>query len=95
MTSYLAHHTKKKRILARKEAALRRLVSANAPVAKLVTAAETVRDARIRVLRVQRSLIVPAGDAADVYSRIDSEIERVSKMCATTVLAEFGYTSKG
>ena len=70
MTSYIAHHTKKKQILARKEAALQRLVDSNAPSAKLVAAADEVRDARIRVLRVQRSIIVPKDDADILYAKI-------------------------
>ena len=40
MTSYVAHHTKKKQILARKEMALQRFIDAGAPVLKLVAAAE-------------------------------------------------------
>ena len=90
MTSYLAHHTKKRQILARREAALQRLVASAASIEKLVAAAEAVRDARVRVLQVQRSLIVPKGDHAELYSRIDGEIERVSNTSATSILAEFG-----
>ena len=92
MTSYIAHHTKKKQILARKEAALRRLIAANAPATKLVAAAERVREARIRVLNVQRSLIVPDGDVVDLYAKIDSEIAKVSSISLTTILAEYGHT---
>lgn len=87
MTSYIAHHTKKKQILARKEAALRRLIAANAPAPKLDAAARLVRDARIRVLHVRRSLIVPDGDVVDLYARIDSEIAKASSLA--TILAEF------
>lgn len=92
MTSYIAHHTKKKQILARKEAALRRLIAANAPAAKLVAAAESVREARVRVLNVHRSLIVPDGDVVDLYTKIDSEIAKVSSTSLTTILAEYGHT---
>jgi hypothetical protein len=90
MTSYLAHHTKKRQILARREAALQRLIASAASIEKLVAAAEAVRDARVCVLQVQRSLIVPKGDHDELCSRIDGEIERVSNTSATSILAEFG-----
>ncbi len=90
MTSYIAHHTKKKQILERKEAALQRLIDAGAPAAKLLTAATEVRDARIRVLRVQRSIIVPKDDADDKYAIIDRKIEVIANTSAATILAEFG-----
>ena len=50
MTNYIAHHTKKKQILARKEAVLHRLIDSDSPPDKLIAAAEDVRDARIRDL---------------------------------------------
>ena len=90
MTSYIAHHTKKKQILARKEAALQRLVDSNAPAAKLVAAADEVRDARIRVLRVQRSIIVPNDDADVLYAKIDRKIQTISDTPTSSILAEFG-----
>lgn len=90
MTSYIAHHTKKKQILGRKEAALRRIINSAAPADQLIAAAEEVRDARIRVLRVQRSIIVPKGDADTEYAMIDAKIERIANTLATAVLYEFG-----
>ena len=90
MTSYIAHHTKKMQILARKEAALQRLVDSNAPSAKLVAAADEVRDARIRVLRVQRSIIVPNDDADVLYAKIDRKIQTISDTPTSSILAEFG-----
>ncbi|WP_186775668.1 hypothetical protein [Rubripirellula tenax] len=90
MTSYLAHHTKKKQILARKEAALQRLIDSAAPDRKLIAAAEEVRDARIRVLHVQRSVIVPKGDADTQYAKIDAKIERIAETTAIAILSEFG-----
>ncbi len=90
MTSYIAHHTKKKQILARKEAALQRLVASAAPAAKLVAAADDVRDARIRVLRVQRSIIVPKDDADVLYAKIDRKIQAISDTSTASILAEFG-----
>jgi hypothetical protein len=91
MTAYIAHHTKKKQILARKEAALQRLIDAGAPPAKLVAAAEDVRDARIRVLRVQRSIIVPKDDADVLYAKIDRKMEVIANTSAVAILAEFDY----
>ena len=91
MTSYIAHHTKKKQILARKEATLDRLVQASAADEELTAAAEQVRDARIRVLRVQRSLIVPSGNADAKYTKIDAKIEQVREASLTAILSEFGY----
>lgn len=90
MTSYVAHHTKKKQILARKEAALQRLVDAAAPTARLIAAAKEVRDARIRVLRVQRSIIVPKGDAHVLYAKIDRKIQAIADASVASILAEFG-----
>ena len=90
MTSYIAHHTKKKQILHRKEAALLRLVHSNAPMDRLVVAADEVRDARIRVLRVQRASIVPMGDAEAQFARIDAKIARTVCTATATILSEFG-----
>ena len=93
MASYIAHHTKKKRVLARKEAELRRLIKSGAPADKLISAAELVRDARIRVLRVTRSNILTKRDAASLYAKIDARIERVAETQATAILSEFGYST--
>jgi hypothetical protein len=90
MTSYIAHHTKKKQILARKEAALQRLVDTAASAVKLVAAAQDVRDARIRVLRAQRAIIVPKAEADVVYAKIDRKIEVIANTPASNIVAEFG-----
>ena len=93
MANYLVHHTKKKRVLARKEADLRRLIILHKPADKLIAAAEVVRDARIRVLRVQRSIIAPTGDADLQYAKIDAKIKQVTETTATVILSEFGYSA--
>ncbi len=93
MTNYIPHYTKKKQILARKEEALRRLISSRAPQDKLLGAAEVVRDARIRVLRAQRSTIVPKDDAQQAYDRIDARIQRIENTPIDAILLEFGYQS--
>ena len=93
MASYIAHHTKKKRILARKDADLQRLINSHTPADKLVAAAEVVRDARIRVLKVRRAFIVTGSDAASQYAKIDAKIKRVAETTATAILSEFGYST--
>lgn len=90
MANYIAHHTKKKQILARNEANLRRLVNASAPATKLITAAVDVRNSRIRVLRVTRSLIAPKGNMNANYEKIDRRIEQVDSTSVVEILAEFG-----
>ena len=90
MANYIAHHTKKKQILTRKEAALARSIDANATTETLIAAAEDVRDARIRVLRSQRSTILPKGDADTQYAKIDAKIKALSNTPTATILAEFG-----
>ena len=94
MTGYIAHHTRKKQVLARKEAALRRLIEASAPETKLLAAAGEVLDARIRVLQAKRSRIVPCGEALAHYERIDRRIETIKNMLPESVLAEFGYPAE-
>ena len=93
MASYIAHHTKKKRILGRKEADLQRLINTHTPADKLVAAAEVVRDVRIRVLKVRRAFIVTGSDAASQYAKIDAKIKRVAETTATAILSEFGYST--
>ncbi len=94
MTSYVAHHTKKKQILARKEAALQCLIAATAHASKLIVAAEQIRDARIRMLRVQRSLVVPKDDADVLYAGIDRNIAAIASTPAQIILAEFVYVAE-
>jgi hypothetical protein len=90
MTSYIAHHTKKKKRLARREAELRRLVDTAAPSLKLFGAANAVREARIRVWRAKRSAIIPKDDACDRYATIDRKIQSLVDTPISTILAEFG-----
>ena len=90
MTNYIPHYTKKKQILARKEEALRRLISSRASKDKLLAAAELVRDARIRALRAQRATLVPKDDAQEVYDKIDAQIQRIENTPLDAILLEFG-----
>lgn len=89
--NYIPHYTKKKQILVRSEEALRRLIRSNATEEKLITAAENVRDARIRVLRAQRATIVPTGDAQERYKKIDARIQRIAQTPTAVILQEFGW----
>ena len=66
------------------------MIDSAAPTDKLIAAAGEVRDARIRVLRVKRSIIVPKDDADTQYAKIDAKIERISETTATAILSEFG-----
>ncbi len=91
MPCYVAYHQKKLLGCQRKEARLARLIAGGKPpLEKLVEAALEVRDARVRVLRVRRSLIAPAGDALDAYRVIDSKIHAIEATSADEILNEFG-----
>lgn len=92
MTSYIAHYTKKKQILARKKSALQRFIDGYADVRRLIEAAEDVRDARVRVVRARRATIVPKGDAEVQYQRLDERIQAIEETPADAILAEFGYS---
>jgi hypothetical protein len=91
MANYVAHYTKKKQILGRKELALRRLIDCGAAADKLMNAAAEVRDARVRVLRARRATIVPKDDAHVQYAKIDAQIEAVLDTSLPSILAEFGW----
>jgi hypothetical protein len=93
MTNYIPHYTKKKQILARKEQKLRCLLEQSADLQKLITAAEGIRDARIRVLRAKRATIPPEGTAQVAFDRIDQEIDCLLSTAPQIILAEFGYSS--
>jgi hypothetical protein len=89
MANYIVHHTKKKRILARKEVALQRLIDAARPSHELLAAAEKVRLARVRALKVRRSTIAPSGDT-DTYVKIDQKIQAAFDTTSVEILLENG-----
>ena len=95
MTNYVPHYSKKKQILARKEEALRRLISTCATSEKLLRAAEMVRDARVRVLLAQRATIRPIDDAQKLYDQIDDRILIIEATSLDSILSDFGYTYDG
>jgi hypothetical protein len=84
MANYIVHHTKKKRILARKEVALQRLIDAARPSHELLAAAEKVRLARVRALKVRRSTIAPS------YVKIDQKIQAAFDTTSVEILLENG-----
>ena len=90
--NYISHHNKKKWILERKELRLQRLIASGADVKLLVEAAKEIRQARIRVLRVKRSLVIPKDDGWKAYERIDAKIHEVESTSIETILAEYGYS---
>jgi len=75
MTSYLVNHQKKKRVLAKREQKLRKLLNSEADDDKTSAAAEEVREAMIRVFRVKRSLIpTRSGEDARLLAKVDRQI---------------------
>jgi len=93
MSNYIPHYTKKKQVLERREASLRRLVEANVSISKLTEAAEHVRQSRIRVLRAERATIVPEGDGT-LYDRIDARIQTLADTSVELILEEFGFAHR-
>ncbi len=92
MTNYIPHYAKKKQILFRKEEVLRRLVSSGSAREWLRRVAEEVRDARIRVLRAQRSGHYSKAVRKKSTKKIDSRIQKLEEMSADAILLEFGCT---
>jgi len=89
--NYVAHYTKKKQVLERKELALKRLIDCRATPDKLMAAAADVRDSRARVLRARRATIVPKDDAFVRYAKIDETIQAILAGSLLDILAEFGW----
>jgi hypothetical protein len=87
--NYIPHYTKKKQILARKQHRLRRLIERRVTPQKLISAADAIREARIRVLRAQRATIPPKGDAHVLFDKIDRKIDALLKMTPQDILAHF------
>jgi hypothetical protein len=94
MTSYVANHQKKIRICQEREDNLRRLIANGRDEAKLLKAAEIVRDARIRVLQAKKAQISPEDtpERAVRIARIDKELETARATTPNSILAEFRST---
>ena len=91
--NYIPHYTKKKQQLARREAALQRLLSSDASITKLLAAAGEVRAARIRVLRAQRATLVPTDHNKEQFERLDVRISQAEKLTAAEVLHQYSPAS--
>lgn len=89
MTCYIANHQKKNEILARKEDAMTRLIERAASEEKLLKAAERIRDARVRVLRAKRALILPRGDFQDAFDAVDAKIAEVMALTPYQLLDDY------
>jgi hypothetical protein len=74
MANYVAHYTKKLGILLSKERNLLRLLEKGAAQSRLLTAAEAVRDARIRAEHARAARLSPA----DTPQR-DRALERIAR----------------
>lgn len=96
MTSYIANHQKKRQALARRELDLARAVRRGKGDAVLLAAAEEVRLARTRVLRVELSLIPPCEKYAYTTQLAEEQIRRSEATSADEIMAEFrGLLRKG
>jgi hypothetical protein len=91
--NYITHFTKKKQILARKEASLRRMIAANTPPAQLFLAARIVIDARIRVLRATRAQMPPDDQSLPTYANVDRKIAALKGSNPEDILLEYGWQS--
>lgn len=89
MTNYLPHNTKKLSILRRRENALFKLISENAPFDKIAKKAEQVRDARVRALEAEISALGPRA----IRSSHDDHIDVVRALPLEVILAYFGYVN--
>lgn len=91
MSNYLPHDTKKREVLKREEATLRRLIDSGAKADRLIAQATVVRDARVRVLRAKRATVVPREQYRNHYDRLSQEIEEQRSVMPESILAEFGF----
>ena len=90
MANYVAHYTKKREIMRRREDALRRLVRRGAGAPELARAAEEVRAARIRTCEARLATIPPTdGPGAAQAARIAAEIAAHRVEPVEAILEEF------
>ncbi len=93
--NYIPHYTKKKQQLARREAALERLLGSDASVTKLLSAAEEVRAARVCVLRAHRATLAPTERNKEQFERIDGKITEAEQLTAAEILQQMSQTLGG
>jgi hypothetical protein len=86
----LSDNQKKRRILARRESDLLRDLQRGETEEKLRSAAEELKDARIRVLKMKRSLVPPCdGPHAVRLRNIDDEIRECLSTPADAIVQEY------
>jgi hypothetical protein len=86
MSNYIPTYTKKRQRQAKLENDLRRLVSKNVKLDKLIAAAEEVRAARIRTINAKRQHCCIFGSTV----RHDAEIASLRGAAIEVILREFG-----
>ena len=74
MANYLAHHTKKKEILEKREFQLMKAIEKGFPNEKIQKLASEVRDAQSRVINAKESQMVPSDSDRDLVL-----IQRIEK----------------
>jgi len=84
-------HSKQSQLLSFKEDKLRRLIAGGATEKQLLRMAETVQVARIRIIRVLRSKLVPCGgqDLKARYAELDQKINDLLAATPEAILNEF------
>jgi hypothetical protein len=84
-------HSKPSQLLSFKEDKLRCFITGGETEKQLLRMAETVRVARIRVIRVQRSKMVPCGgeDLKAKYAELDQRIHDLMATTPEAILNEF------
>jgi hypothetical protein len=90
MSNYLPRHLKKIEALGRRERDLLRVLRRNGGEEEILRAAEEVRAARGRILKVKRSRICPTGSSfAGTYDAINEEIALYESTAVAAIVAEF------
>ena len=90
MTAYISNNQKKKEILARREADLIRENKRGASPEKIAKAAALVREAHIRMLQAQRSLVPPCDDCEkDRANKLEKQIEEWQSLATQDILKNF------
>jgi len=90
MSNYLVNHNKKRQILARLESELLRTLERGDSDEKARAAAEEVRAARIRVLHVERSRLLPKdGPHAFRFKQIADKIDECLSIPVETIVEQY------
>jgi len=91
MTCYIRNDQKKRRILARNESQLLRVLRRGGSERAILEAAEAVRASTVRVLRVERARILPSSDLsyAARYKKIDSQVAECLVMPLDAIVSKY------